>query len=196
MTDANFTAPTDKAVAPHLLTDGQVGDAVANKFLTEVNQMLKGSTYDENTFIAEGNAQGDLSSLKGDPQQSAVLNSIANKIENHDPALGILQGAVERDKNGDITGFTFTDPQTHSAYENSLAAYQQQGHTALEAVQNDGTSQFTVANIRGAMEISTSGAINPNYGADGVIVPPQPSQPPVESAPPSSGIGGITINGQ
>jgi hypothetical protein len=159
MSESQLTNPVEKT-AP--LTDAQVGNAVANKFLNEVHTALTSSTADLTAMSAEDDAFRDIGNLQGDPQRQAVLNAVADKIDNHDPSLGILQASVERDKNGEITGFSFANPQQESAYEAKLDAYMQQGHTRAEAIAADGTNLFDVDIERGHFDVAT----NPNQPAD------------------------------
>jgi hypothetical protein len=135
MADApHLTSQTDNTAVTAPLSDAQVGNAVATKFLTEVHDAMTVKPSD-GTYITPMMAAGDdLNALNGDPQEKAVVNAIAGKIEAHDPSLGVVQGTVDRDKDGNITGFTFSNPERQSEYQTTLNNYEAQGYTQQEAI--------------------------------------------------------------
>jgi hypothetical protein len=153
MSDAHLTAPSDNTQIPALRDDSQVSKTASTKFLDEIRVAMTGPA-DVATMTAEKNATTDLLMLSGDPQQNVVLNAIADRIEKHDPALGLVQGSVERDRNGEVTAFTFTNHQQEAAYATSLNSTMDSGATLKEAIDSNTSNML---NREGVLKLSYLG---------------------------------------
>jgi hypothetical protein len=126
---------------------------VATKFLDEMHVAMTGP-YDVATMNAEQRATTDLLMVSGTPQEKGALNAIAGKIESHDPSLGLVQGNVERDANGQVTAFTFTNPDQKSAYDSSVSTAMATGESREAAIAG---IKPTVLNEEGVLTLSSSG---------------------------------------
>jgi len=150
MHEVNNKVSAAEAPQPPLLTDRQVGDIVADKFLTEVRVGMDMSSPAETAIKNRDQARNDLVALFNDPQKSAVVDAIGRKIEAHDPAIGNLAASVERDKSGKITAFVFTNPTEQYAYRESLNNDMRQGMTLKQAqLQEDLKAGADQARVKG-----------------------------------------------
>jgi hypothetical protein len=147
------TATSDQTSTPSLLGDDTVGNLVATKFLNDVRVALTGPQDDPKTLEMSATAAKDLSNLENDPQIGAVFNAIIEKIENHDPSLGPLQGHVEKYPDGELKGFGFDNPQQEAVYTESLNKTMQQGYTRAEAVAQDPTPKDGQNRERGVLQL-------------------------------------------
>jgi hypothetical protein len=129
---------------------------VSNKFLNDVRKAMTGPQDDQAALQFKTFATYDLSSLNNDPQAGAVWNAIIKKIENHDPALGPIEGHVERYPGGEIKGLSFENPQQEAAYAESLNKTMLQGYTKAEAVALDETPQNAQYRERGVLQLEYS----------------------------------------
>ena len=158
---AALTTPvaTDKVAPVALMSDSQMATAVSNKFFQEVQNALQNPKDGGMWTGGENTADNDLAALKDDPQRDVVLNTIADRIQNHDPVLGTIVGAVERDEKGEITGFTFSDPAIVATYDQSLNTAMATGKTLQEAKASLETPAdfFSSTQLTGQMETPVDG---------------------------------------
>jgi hypothetical protein len=107
MSEAQLTAPAEKVTPAQ--TNASYNNDMASRILVESVLGIYGQddTYGGSALAA---AQRDMSSLNGYSEKPQVLQDLANKIEHPDPAFAGLNASIDRDKDGNITGFTFTNP--------------------------------------------------------------------------------------
>jgi hypothetical protein len=131
MSDVAPTTPPADKVTP-VMSDPQANHAVAAALFNAVYSGLS----DANEYSGAETLQMahlQMENLDGDPAKPGVVKAMASMIDSHDPSLETLQGTVDRDKNGEVTGFTFGVPGKGSAYNQQLNADITAGYTLSQA---------------------------------------------------------------
>ena len=148
----NANSPIDGS-RPGILPPDQVAQGVATNLMKEVNAVMSGP-YTGDSHGAKLDLDLEVYHAATDPQGPAIFKAMAQMVDNHDPIMGTLQGSVERDKDGNVTGLTFENQDREAAATKSINTFLAAGNTYETATEELPEAKPGIQ--RGDLQISTA----------------------------------------